>query len=29
MAGKFQVRFLEDAAEFLDNLDEKARERKY
>jgi phage-related protein len=29
MAGKFQVQFLEDAAEFLDNLDEKAREKIY
>ncbi len=29
MAGKFQVRFLEDAAKFLDNLDEKAREKIY
>ena len=27
MAGKFQVQFLEDAAEFLDNLDDKAREK--
>ena len=29
MAGKFQVQFLEDAAEFLDNLEEKAREKIY
>lgn len=29
MTGKFQVQFLEDAAEFLDNLDEKAREKIY
>ena len=29
MAGKFQVLFLEDAAEFLDYLDEKAREKIY
>lgn len=29
MDGKFQVKFLEDAAEFLDNLDEKAREKIY
>ena len=29
MPGKFQVQFLEDAAEFLDNLDEKAREKIY
>ena len=29
MVGKFQVQFLEDAAEFLDNLDEKAREKIY
>ena len=27
MTGKFQVQFLEDAAEFLDNLDEKPREK--
>ena len=27
MAEKFQVRFLEDAARFLDNLDEKARDK--
>jgi len=29
MTGKFQVQFLEDAAEFLDNLDEKPREKIY
>ena len=29
MTGKFQVQFLEDAAEFLDNLNEKAREKIY
>ena len=29
MTGKFQVLFLEDVAEFLDNLDEKAREKIY
>jgi len=29
MAGKFQVQFLEEAAAFLDNLDEKAREKIY
>lgn len=29
MNEKFQVQFLEDAAEFLDNLDEKAREKIY
>ena len=29
MTGKFQVQFLEDAAEFLDKLDEKAREKIY
>ncbi len=29
MTGKFQVKFLEDAAEFLENLDEKAREKIY
>jgi len=29
MTGKFQVQFLEEAAEFLDNLDEKAREKIY
>ena len=29
MTGKFQVQFLEDAAEFLDYLDEKAREKIY
>ena len=29
MTGKFQVRFLEDAAEFLDNLNEKPREKIY
>ena len=29
MTGKFQVQFLEDAAEFLDNLDEKVREEIY
>ena len=28
MAGKFQVQFLEEAATFLDNLDEK-REKKF
>ena len=27
MAGKFQVQFLEEAAEFLDSLDEKARDK--
>ena len=29
MTGKFQVQFLEDAAEFLDNLNEKPREKIY
>ena len=29
MTEKFQVQFLEEAAEFLDNLDEKAREKIY
>ena len=29
MTGKFQVQFLEEAAGFLDNLDEKAREKIY
>ena len=29
MAGKFQVQFLEEAVAFLDNLDEKAREKIY
>ena len=29
MTEKFQVQFLEDAAEFLDHLDEKAREKIY
>ncbi len=29
MTGKFQVQFLEDAAEFLDNLNEKSREKIY
>ena len=29
MTGKFQVLFLEEAAEFLDNLDEKTREKIY
>jgi len=29
MTGKFQVHFLEEAAEFLDLLDEKAREKVY
>jgi phage-related protein len=29
MTGKFQVLFLEDAAEFLEYLDEKAREKIY
>ena len=29
MTGKFQVQFLEEAAEFLDNLDEKTREKIY
>ena len=29
MTGKFQVRFLEEAAAFLDNLDEKARDKIY
>jgi hypothetical protein len=27
MTEKFQVQFLEDAAEFIDNLDEKARDK--
>ena len=27
MTEKFQVQFLEEAAEFLDNLDEKARDK--
>jgi len=27
MTGKFQVQFLEEAVEFLDNLDEKARDK--
>ena len=27
MTGKFQVQFLEEAAEFLDSLDEKARDK--
>jgi len=27
MSGKFQVQFLEEAVEFLDNLDEKARDK--
>lgn len=27
MTEKFQVQFLEEAAEFIDNLDEKAREK--
>lgn len=27
MTEKFKVRFLEEGAEFLDNLDEKAREK--
>ena len=29
MIEKFKVQFLEDAAEFLDHLDEKAREKIY
>ena len=29
MTGKFQVQFLEEAAAFLDNLDEKARDKIY
>jgi len=29
MTGKFQVQFLEEAAEFLDNLEEKTREKIY
>lgn len=29
MTEKFQVQFLEEAAEFLDNLEEKAREKIY
>jgi len=29
MAGKFQVQFLEEAVDFLDNLEEKAREKIY
>jgi phage-related protein len=29
MTGKFQVQFLEEAADFLDNLEEKAREKIY
>ncbi len=29
MTEKFQVRFLEEAAEFLDNLDEKSRVKIY
>ena len=29
MTEKFQVQFLVEAAEFLDNLDEKAREKIY
>ena len=29
MTGKFQVQFLEDAAKFLDYLDEKPREKIY
>ena len=29
MIEKFQVQFLEEAAEFLDHLDEKAREKIY
>jgi phage-related protein len=29
MIEKFQIQFLEDAAEFLDNLDEKPREKIY
>jgi len=29
MTEKFQVQFLEDAADFLDNLEEKAREKIY
>jgi hypothetical protein len=27
MTEKFQVQFLEEAAEFIDSLDEKAREK--
>ncbi len=29
MTGKFQVQFLEEAVDFLDNLEEKAREKIY
>jgi hypothetical protein len=29
MTVKFQVQFLEEAADFLDNLEEKAREKIY
>ena len=29
MTEKFQVQFLEEAADFLDNLEEKAREKIY
>ena len=29
MNEKFRVQFLEDAAEFLDNLDEKPRDKIY
>jgi hypothetical protein len=29
MTEKFQVRFLEEAAEFMDSLDEKVREKIY
>ena len=29
MTEKFQVQFLEEAANFLDNLEEKAREKIY
>jgi phage-related protein len=29
MTGKFQVQFLEEVANFLDNLDEKSREKIY
>ena len=29
MTEKFQVQFLEEAADFIDNLEEKAREKIY
>ena len=29
MTEKFQLQFLEDAAKFLDNLDERTREKIY